>query len=234
MMNIEPIATDKIWYLKRINLFQAMNRDEMMDLAQKTTMKNFRKKELIYLSGQPGEYLYLLKKGVVKISKLTADGRELTLALLKPGEIFGELEALGTGETGAQAEAHSDVIICVLRRKDLLDLMQMKPDLGIRLSKLIGFRRRIIENRMENLIFRNIPQRLAALFLELKEEFGRKEGDEITIGVPLTHEDLASLIGSARATVTEVLNDFKKQGILQAAGKIFIIKNIKLLEEMSC
>jgi CRP-like cAMP-binding protein len=232
-MNAQLIATDKLWYLKRINLFKAMKPDEMMDLAQKTTMKNFRKKELIYLSNQPGEYVYLLKKGVVKISKLTSDGRELTLALLKPGEIFGELEALGAGETGAQAEAHSDVMICVLRRKDLLGLMQTKPDLGISLSKLIGFRRRIIENRMENLIFRNIPQRLAALFLELKEEFGRNEGDTIKIDVPLTHEDLANLIGSARATVTDVLNDFKKQGIIQTAGKYFILKNIKSLEELS-
>jgi len=226
-------SSDKLWYLKRINLFKAMNPDEMMDLAQKTTMKNFRRKELIYLSNQPGEYVYLLKKGVVKISKLTSDGRELTLALLKPGEIFGELEALGAGETGTQAEAHSDVMICVLRRRDLLGLMQMKPDLGISLSKLIGFRRRIIENRMENLIFRNIPQRLAALFLELKEEFGRNEGDTIKIDIPLTHEDLANLIGSARATVTDVLNDFKRQGIIQTAGKYFILKNDKSLEELS-
>ena len=226
-------SSDKIRYLKRINLFRAMNPDEMMDLAQKTTMKNFRRKELIYLSNQPGEYVYLLKKGVVKISKLTSDGRELTLALLKPGEIFGELEALGAGETGTQAEAHSDVMICVLRRRDLLGLMQMKPDLGISLSKLIGFRRRIIENRMENLIFRNIPQRLAALFLELKEEFGRNEGDTIKIDIPLTHEDLANLIGSARATVTDVLNDFKRQGIIQTAGKYFILKNDKSLEELS-
>lgn len=232
-MNTQPVATDKLWYLKRINLFKAMDQDDMVNLAQKVVEKNFRKKELIYLSNQPGEFVYLLKKGVVKISKLTFDGRELTLALLKPGEIFGELEVLGAGETGTQAEAHSDVMICVLRRKDLLGLLQMKPDLGISLSKLIGFRRRVIENRMENLIFRNVPQRLAALFLELKGEFGRNEGDTIKIDVPLTHEDLANLVGSARATVTDVLNDFKKQGIIQTAGKRFILKNTKSLEELT-
>lgn len=229
-MSPESIAADKLWYLKRINLFKAMNQEDMVHLAQKTVEKNFRRKELIYLSNQPGEFVYLLKKGVVKISKLTSDGRELTLALLKPGEIFGELEALGAGETGTQAEAHSDVMICVLRRKDLLGLMQMKPDLGISLSKLIGFRRRIIENRMENLVFRNIPQRLAALFLELKKEFGRNEGDTIKIDISLTHEDLANLIGSARATVTDVINNFKNQGIIQTAGKYFILKNTKSLE----
>lgn len=232
-MNTQPVATDKLWYLKRINLFKAMDQDDMVNLAQKVVEKNFRKKELIYLSNQPGEFVYLLKKGVVKISKLTFDGRELTLALLKPGEIFGELEVLGAGETGTQAEAHSDVMICVLRRKDLLGLLRMKPDLGISLSKLIGFRRRVIENRMENLIFRNVPQRLAALFLELKGEFGRNEGDTIKIDVPLTHEDLANLVGSARATVTDVLNDFKKQGIIQTAGKRFILKNTRSLEELS-
>ncbi|MCR4337693.1 MAG: Crp/Fnr family transcriptional regulator [Candidatus Omnitrophica bacterium] len=232
-MNTQATNSDKLWYLKRINLFKAMNQDDMMNLAQKVIEKNFRKKELIYLSNQPGEFVYLLKKGVVKISKLTSDGRELTLALLKPGEIFGELEVLGAGEAGTQAEAHSDVMICILRRNDLMGLLQMKPDLGISLSKLIGFRRRIIENRMENLIFRNIPQRLAFLFLELKKEFGRNEGDTIKIDIPLTHEDIANLIGSARATVTDVLNDFKNKDMIQTAGKYFFLKGTKPFEELT-
>lgn len=229
-MTIDPIATDKIWYLKRINLFRSMNQQEMMDLAQRAIEKNYRKKEIIYLPGHPGQHIYLLKKGIVKISRLTFDGRELTLALLKPGEIFGELEVLGEKAASAQAEAHSDVMICILNRNDFISLMRSRPELGIRLSKIIGFRRQTIESRMENLIFRNIPQRVSSLLIELNDDFGEIQDGKKKINIPLTHEDVANLIGAARATVTETLNDFKNSGLIETSGKYFFIKDMESLK----
>lgn len=229
-MTSKPITTDKLWYLKRINLFKAMNAEEMMDLARRTAMKNYRKKEIIYLPGQPGQHIYLLKKGVVKISRLTPEGRELTLALLKPGEIFGELEVLGEKGGSTQAEAHSDVMICILNRNDLIGLMRSKPELGIRLSKIIGFRRQIIENRMENLIFRSVPQRLSSLFIELKDDFGEEQNGKLKINIPLTHEDVANLIGAARATVSETLTEFKNNGLIETSGKYFFIRDMESLK----
>lgn len=231
-MTIHTTSSDKLWYLKRINLFKAMNADEMMDIAQRTTMKNYRKKEIIYLPGQPGQHIYLLKKGVVKISRMTPEGRELTLALLRPGEIFGELEALGEKGGGSQAEAHSDVMICILNRKDLIGLMQSKPELGIRLSKIIGFRRQVVENRMENLIFRSVPQRLSSLFIELKDDFGEEQNGKWKINIPLTHEDVANLIGAARATVSEAITEFKNGGLIETSGKYFFIRDIDSLKSI--
>lgn len=225
-------GTAKIWYLKQVNLFKGMSKEEMAELARLTQMKSFRKKEIIFLPGQPGNHVYLLKQGVVKISKVTTGGHELTLALLKPGEIFGELEAVDEGVRDTQAEAHSDVLICVLSRQDLTRLMEAKPELGIRLSKLIGFRRRVIENRLENLVFKSVAQRLVLLLLELADKFGEKDAQGIRIDLPLTHEDLANLIGTARATLTEVLNAFKKEGLLETEGKRITIKKpegLKLL-----
>lgn len=215
----------KIWYLQKVDLFKGMSKEEMMNLARMVQERSFRKKEIIYLAGEPGNHVYLLKKGIVKISKVTGNGRELTLALLKPGEIFGELEAVGgEGTRDGQAEAHSDVFICVLNRNDLMSMMKSKPDLSIRLSKLIGFRRRVIENRMENLLFKSIPERLSALLAELLSQFGEKTTGGMKINIPLTHEDLANLIGAARATVTETLNEFKKQGTIEINGKLITVK----------
>jgi len=188
---------------------------------------------VIFLPGDSGTSVYLLKKGVVKISKIAPDGRELTLAFLKPGEIFGELEAVGEASRDTQAEAHSDLLICVLRRDDLLRLVEMKPRLGIQLSKLIGFRRKVIENRLENLIFRTIPERLAALLLELAREFGEPNGNTMKIDLPLTHQDLANLIGSARPTVTDTFNEFKAKGIVDVSGKTITIKNPQALKTLT-
>ncbi|MBI4373228.1 MAG: Crp/Fnr family transcriptional regulator, partial [Candidatus Omnitrophica bacterium] len=191
-MTTAASALGKIWYLQKINLFQGLSKDEMAQLAKLVREKSFRKNEIIYLAGEPGNHVYLLKKGIVKISKTMGDGRELMLALLKPGDIFGELEAVGEeGSRDEQAEAHSDVFICVLNRNDLMNMMKSKPSLGIRLSKLIGFRRRVIENRMGNLIFKSIPERLSALLTELLGQFGEKTADGVKINIPLTHEDIA-------------------------------------------
>lgn len=223
----------KIWYLKRVNLFKGLSPEEMMSMAKMVDEKSFRKKERVYLPGQPGQSIYLIKKGVVKISKINPDGRELTLAFLKPGEIFGELEAMGEATRDTQAEAHSDLFICILRREDLMQMMEMKPKLGIQLSKLIGFRRKIIENRLENLIFRSIPQRLASLLIELTHEFGEPAGSAIKINLPLTHQDLANLIGSARPTLSDALTDFQSKGWIDAVGKIITVKNAQALKALS-
>jgi len=226
-------AATKIWYLNRVNLFKGMSKVEMEQMAKMVVEKSFRKKEVIFLPGDSGTSVYLLKKGVVKISKIAPDGRELTLAFLKPGEIFGELEAVGEASRDTQAEAHSDLLICVLRRDDLLRLVEMKPRLGIQLSKLIGFRRKVIENRLENLIFRTIPERLAALLLELAREFGEPNGNTMKIDLPLTHQDLANLIGSARPTVTDTFNEFKAKGIVDVSGKTITIKNPQALKTLT-
>ncbi len=225
-------TSEKIWYLQRVNLFEGFEKEEMMALARMTQEKTYRKKEIIYLPGQPGNHVYLLKKGVVKISKITADGHELTLALLKPGEMFGEVEAMDQSRRDTQAEAHSETMICMLGRDDFLRMVQSKPHLGIRLSKLIGWRRRVIENRLENVLFRTTPQKLARLLLDLTEQFGEKTVHGVKITVSLTHNDLANLIGAARATLTETLNDFRREGWIQMQGKSITVLKPDILASL--
>ena len=223
----------KIWYLSRFNLFKGMTSQEMGMVEKMTTMQSFRKKEPIYIMGQPGKSVYLLKKGVVKISRVLPDGRELVLGLLKSGEIFGELEAVNEEDRQAQAEAHDDVMICVMNRNDFLRLMQSKPELGVRLSKIIGFRRRIIENKLENLIFKTTPQKLGILLLELAEQFGRKEPRGILIDLSLTHQDLANLVAASRTTVTETLLAFKEQGLIDIEGRRIRLVKPEALKSLS-
>ncbi|OIO37412.1 MAG: hypothetical protein AUJ72_04630 [Candidatus Omnitrophica bacterium CG1_02_46_14] len=223
----------KIWYLSKFNLFKGMTSQEMGMVEKMTTMQSFRKKEPIYIMGQPGKSVYLLKKGVVKISRILPDGRELVLGLLKSGEIFGELEAVNDEDRQAQAEAHDDVMICVMNRNDFLRLMQSKPELGVRLSKIIGFRRRIIENKLENLIFKTIPQKLGILLLDLAEQFGKKEPQGILIDLSLTHQDLANLVAASRTTVTETLQAFKEQGLIDIQSRRIRLVKPEALKSLS-
>lgn len=223
----------KIWYLSKFNLFKGMTSQEMDMVGKMTTMKSFRKKEPIYLMGQPGKSVYLLKKGVVKISRILPDGRELVLALLKAGEIFGELEAVNEEDRQAQAEAHDDVMICVMNREDFLKVMQSKPELGVRLNKIIGFRRRVIENKLENLIFKSIPQKIGILLTELAEQFGKRESRGVLIDLSLTHQDMANLIAASRTTVTEALQSFKDKGLIDMEGKRVRLLKPEALKNLS-
>lgn len=192
----------------------------MEALDRITSMSSVKKKEPIYLPGDLSRQVYLLKSGRVKISRITEDGREVTLALLRPGEIFGELEVLEETPRDTMAEALDDVELCIIQREDFLKILRAKPDLSIRLTKLIGFRLRNIESRIEELVFRDVPARLARLLMEMAKEFGKQEGERegVRIGARLTHQEIANLIGSTRETVSATLGEFKRQGLLHLDG----------------
>lgn len=146
---------EKIWYLNQINFFKCLPKDEIERLNRVTIMKNFKAKQVLFLQGEAGEHVYMLKRGTVKICKTLYNGNELILSIIKPGEIFGELEVFNEDSRHTQAVAHSQVLICILKRQELIDMISSNPELGLRLTKIIGFRRRVIENRLENLVFRN-------------------------------------------------------------------------------
>jgi CRP-like cAMP-binding protein len=205
-------TTTKLWYLKQFPLFDAFTPQEMDEVQRQTQMRSYAKGQILYLPGQPGDQLYMLKSGVVKLSRLLPDGRELTLALLKPGDVFGELEVVGEEPRTAQAVAYGTVLLCVIQKRDLLRWMERKPSLAIRLTKLIGLRRHVIERRIEQLLFRSASAKLAALLLDLSEQFGRADARGVLLDLPLTHQELSNLTGSVRETVSDVLSQFRTQG----------------------
>ncbi len=225
-------TNEKIWYLNQINFFKCLRKDEIERLNRVTIMKDIKAKQVLYMQGEPGENVYLLKRGMVKISKTLYDGNELILSIIKPGEIFGELEVIDKESRHAQAVAYSHVLICIISRQELIKMISSNPELGLRLTKIIGFRRRVIENRLENLVFRSVIEKLAALLLELKDQFGKETEAGVLIDITLTHKDLANLIGASRTTVSENLCNFITQGIIRKAGRRFIINNPNYLHDL--
>jgi CRP/FNR family transcriptional regulator len=208
----QPTVASKLWYLKRFPLFEGFTAQEMGEVERLTQMRNYGKGEVLYLPGEPGNQLYMVKSGVVKISRLLGDGRELTLALLKMGDVFGELEVIGDQRRETQAVAYGDVLLCVIQKRDLLVWMQRKPDLALRITKIIGFRRQVIENKIERLLFRSAPVKLAGLLLDLAEQFGKTGDHDVQLEIPLTHQELANLTGCVRETISELITDFRQRG----------------------
>ncbi len=224
---------DKLWYLRQIDVFAGMTDAEMRRLAERTVMRSYARGKLIARPEDPPDSIYLIKKGRVKLSRYSASGREQVLALLEPGEIYGE-RALA-GATPVHCEAFEDSLICVLGLRDFEELLAAKPDLALRVIKALAKRLRRAEEEIENFAFRDVPGRLSALLVRLADadmdggpSFGGQERRHV---LHLTHQDLASMIGATRETVTSVLNRFREMGLISTRRREIVIKGIQRLRQ---
>lgn len=209
----------KLWYLKNVNLFHGMSESQMRAVEERTVMREIRRKEMLYLPGDAGDRVYLLKKGVVKISALTDDAREIILALLKPGEVFGEEAVLDDAPRDHMAEAYEAALICVIPKAEFMNVLRTHPDMAFKVTKLIGFRLRTFRNRVEGLLFKGAPARLARTLLDLARDHGVPDSAGILLPLKLSQQDLANLIGVTRESVNLALTDFRSRGLVESDGR---------------
>ncbi len=212
-------STNKLWFLRHIRLFDGMSSSEMQEMEKITRMEEVKKRQPLYLPGDPSSNVYLLKKGRVKIANTAPSGKEVTFEILEPGEVFGELEVLEDAPRSTSAETLDDTLICVIPRKDFDQYLAMHPNVTVKLTKLIGLRLKKIQSRVEDLVFRDVPARLAHLLVELSKSDGVKEATGIRLKAKLTHQEMANLIGCSRETVSTIMGQFRDQGLIHMDGR---------------
>jgi CRP-like cAMP-binding protein len=206
---------EKIWFLKHCDLFERLAPAEAVRLESRAVMRGFKKRELIYFPTQPGDSVLVLSAGRVKIKNITADGKETTLIYVEKGELFGELALLDGEPRNEYAEAVEASQVVAIPREDVLWLMGQRPDVALRITKLVGLRRRQIENRLWNLLFRPSRERLLLVLLDLLGAYGERRGDRWELRLRLSHQELASLIGATRETVTTTLAQFQRERLVE-------------------
>jgi CRP-like cAMP-binding protein len=206
--------SEAIWFLKRCPLFEHLAPDECQRLEARSRARSFPKRSTVYFPDETGESVLLLTRGRVKIRALTPDGRELILAFIEPGELFGELAVLDEAPRNEHAEAADDSRVLAIPRGELLWLMGRRPDIALSVTKLIGLRLRRVENRLKNILFRSNRERTVAVLLELLDSHGRAERGRWEIDLRLSHQELANLIGSTRETVTLTLGQLQREGLI--------------------
>lgn len=223
---------NKLWYLKHIRLFSDLSQTEMQEMERITRMEEVKKRQPLYLPGDPSHTVYLLKQGRIKIANTDSSGKEVTFEILEPGEIFGELEALEASPRTTQAEALDDALICAIRREDFDRYLSNHPNVTVKLTKLIGLRLRKIQSRVEDLVFRDVPSRLAHLLLELSKTEGESDGSGIRLRARLTHQEMANLIGCSRETVSATLGLFREEGFIRVDGRSITIADFRRLSQL--
>ncbi len=212
-----------LWYLKKIPLLQDVSHDTIHKLVQHIELKEVRRRQVVYLPGDPGQTVYFVNGGRVKISKVTRDGKELTLAYRGPGDIFGELSMVDGGPREEMAEAMENALISELSRTEFEKIVQKEPMIGYRLTKTVAARRREVENKIEQLIFKDVNAKLAELLLRLATEYGIEDSRGTLVSLKITHQEMANLIGSTRETVSLTLSQFKRKGLIQTDGRKVIL-----------
>ncbi|MEO0529255.1 MAG: Crp/Fnr family transcriptional regulator [Planctomycetota bacterium] len=225
--------TEELWYLKQCDLFRRLGPDQLARLEPQCRSRTFRRGEPVYLPAEAAEAAMVLAEGRVKIGSLTSDGKQTILAFIEPGELFGELEALDGGAREEFAEAAEKSTVVLLPAEALRQLVETDPSLAIGVTKLIGLRRRRVERRLKSLLFRSNRQRLVSLLLELADQYGQPSADPpgTRIGIKLSHQDMASIIGSTRETVTVVLGELQGEGLLTVGRRKIVLTDSGLLAQ---
>ena len=216
----------KLWYLRNIDAFSNLNDEQVRMVDQYSTMREIKKGEMLYLEGSSDKNIYILKKGVVKITRLTPQGREITLDIFKEDPIFGEMVFIDSEERNESAEVIEDGLICVMRWGDFDTPIKRMPNHSMQITKMIGLRKCRIENKLLDMLFSTVEQRLAKTLLNLLDDFGIPHKDGYLLKIKFTHKDFVHLIAYTRETVTTTLNKFKAEGIIDYEGKHVVIKSL--------
>lgn len=181
--------------------------------------------ETIYHPGSASTSVFVVEKGRIKLAYLDESGKKLTLSILDQGEIFGEMCLVGEKFRRHLASAIDDTILRCVPRKEFTDAIAVDLDGLQQLVRHFALRMREYEETLEDLAFRDIQARLSRQLLKLSDEYGVATKEGILIGFPVTHKELADMIGSARENTTLALNRFEREGILNKSRYRIVIKN---------
>lgn len=223
----------RLWYIKNAALFSWLQEDELRRLADRSEMVACKKNTTFYFAHEPSDSIYLVKQGRVKLTRTSAEGREVILDILGVGEIFGELAVTGEELRTHSATAVDDALVCIITRREFEALLRRHPEMALRVLKLVGLRRRELEMRLEDLIFQPVANRLVLTLLWQARRHGTREGDG-SVRLPLTQKDLAHLVGASREAVAEQIAEFRQAGLLETGYRsVRLISPLGLMQTLT-
>jgi len=217
-------------YHSRVQIFSGLGPEEMSRIT--THVRSLRKArgEFIYMPGDRADCVYILKQGRVKLSVLSESGKEIAIDIIQTGEIFGEFALVDESLRSNMAQALDDVLMWVFSKQDFTKLLTTQPKLALSYIKLVGDRRRRMEKKLSDITSKAVSARICEFLHELSTSCAEIATVSSDYLVPLTHYDVASLIGAARQTTTTVLNDLERRGIIELGRGWIRVKRLKELQ----
>ena len=215
-------------------MFAALPEETQKRLERIAEQRQYRRRQVVHFADQAGDFVYLLCSGRVKVSRVSEQGREVTLYLIEGNQVFGETGLVAENQPyELMAETLEDSLVAVFRRNDIIAALNENPKAAAEMLKLVSERRSQAETAVADLVFLDVPKRLAKLLLRLHDAHGSKASKTGTlIKAKFTHQELANMIGSTRETTTLILNDFKRQGSIDFTGRKIVVRSRTELEDI--
>nr|WP_202511764.1 Crp/Fnr family transcriptional regulator [Streptomyces sp. SID3343] len=219
--------------LQRAPLFAALEDEDAAELRASMTEVALERGDSLFHEGDPGDRLYVVIEGKIKLHRSSNDGRENMLAVLGPGEMFGELSLFDPGPRTATATALTDVRLLGLGHSDLQPWLTGRPKVAAALLRAIARRLRRTNESLGDLVFSDVPGRVAKALLDLSRRFGVPADEGIHVAHDLTQEELAQLVGASRETVNKALADFASRGWLRLEARAVVLMDVERLSRRS-
>jgi CRP/FNR family transcriptional regulator, cyclic AMP receptor protein len=209
--------------LASVPLFVGLDDETASALASALTTRAVVRGHVVFQEGEKGDRLLVVLDGKIKISRAAADGRENLLAVLGPGEMFGELSLFDPGPRTATATAITESTLASLDHDDLRPLLLAQPTVAAQFLRALAERLRRTNEAMADLVFSDVPGRVAKALLDLAERFGDESSDGVLVRHDLTQEELAQLVGASRETVNKALSEFANRGWIRLEGRSVLL-----------
>jgi len=217
--------------VREFSSLKALNKDELIKMADCKVSYTIKKGEPIFEEGESTNGIYCVKDGVCKLSKLSANGKDQIVKLVKPGELLGQRSMISDEPANLSAVALEDMQVCFIPKKEILEFFNENNQFSMNIMKTICGDLKEADDHMVSLAQKNVKERLAETLLYLEDNFGKNEDG--TLHIQLSREELAGMIGTATESCIRLLSEFNKSGLIELVGKKIAILDRNKLKRIS-
>jgi CRP/FNR family transcriptional regulator, cyclic AMP receptor protein len=227
-----PTQAEKRQLLQQHYLLGRLSGSEIDSLLAYARVERFAAGREIFAKGSPGNAMYAVLRGTLRMSAPGATGKEIVLNIIGPGEVFGEIALLDGLERTADAIAMSECELLVLDRRDVMPVLEKRADICMMLLKILCERLRRTSEQVEDLLFRHLEGRIAKALLQLADRIGRKSARGVAVDLHVSQQELGNIVGGSRESVNKQLQVWQKQGLLSLGKGSIVIRDRAALERL--
>ena len=233
---IQSRTTSTANTLRTCRPFERLDADDLDCIADRCRPLEFQRGEMVFAEGDPSNSLYLVVEGTVRLVTMTESGKEIALGYFKVWDLFGESVLADVEQRDHGAFAATETKLIEIDAEFITSLMGENPGFAASFSKLMCSRLGRSRTRMQNLMYRSPRQRLASILLELAGDFGQQRpgSGEIEIGLRITHQEMASLIGTTRESVSYAMGGLELDEMIRTAKRRIFLTDAQALSQLSC
>ena len=206
--------------VRHLTILSGLGYDDLQKISALITIKNFRRKKIIFLENTPSNTVYILKSGTVKTYKSLPDGREQIISIVSTGDMLG-FDSLYDDHYTSTAEAIQESELCCIRKKDLVDILTHNPEVGMKFIKIMNKELNKAQERIRDLGLKDAREKVASLLMTLFKSKAEGKGPEFT----LSRQEISEMVGVTQETVIRIISEFKSDGIISTDGRAIVIND---------